>query len=232
MTSYLILSTIHSAKGQEWKAVHVLNVVDGCIPSDMATGTTEELEEERRLLYVAMTRARDQLHLLVPQRFYVSQQAGGGDRHVYAGRTRFITEAMAALRAAGLAGSHHGTPAPGAQPRAADPGACALARRLEVGQLDPSAARAEGQIEPLRTAPAGRKASRAPSRPRTSVHLVAGESAGLHGFTGRTWAASTPSTTQPDSCNRVALRARAIRVRMAISPSEHGACRPTWLPMA
>ncbi|MBC5784189.1 ATP-dependent helicase [Ramlibacter sp. USB13] len=93
---YLILSTIHSAKGQEWKAVHVLNVVDGCIPSDMATGTTEELEEERRLLYVAMTRAKEHLHLLVPQRFYVSQQAGGGDRHVYAGRTRFITEAMLA----------------------------------------------------------------------------------------------------------------------------------------
>jgi len=91
---YLILSTIHSAKGQEWKAVHVLNVVDGCIPSDMATGTSEELEEERRLLYVAMTRAKEQLHLLVPQRFYVSQQSGGGDRHVYAGRSRFVTEAM------------------------------------------------------------------------------------------------------------------------------------------
>ena len=58
---YLILSTIHSAKGQEWEAVYVLNVVDGCIPSDMATGTTEEIEEERRLLYVAMTRARDEL---------------------------------------------------------------------------------------------------------------------------------------------------------------------------
>lgn len=94
---YLILSTIHSAKGQEWKAVHVLNVVDGCIPSDMATGTTEELEEERRLLYVAMTRAREHLHLLVPQRFYVTQQSGGGDRHMYAGRTRFISEAMAGL---------------------------------------------------------------------------------------------------------------------------------------
>lgn len=92
---YLVLSTIHSAKGQEWKAVHVLNVVDGCIPSDMSTGTTEELEEERRLLYVAMTRAKEQLHLLVPQRFYVTQQSGGGDRHMYAGRTRFITEAMA-----------------------------------------------------------------------------------------------------------------------------------------
>jgi DNA helicase-2/ATP-dependent DNA helicase PcrA len=70
--------------------------VDGCIPSDMATGTTEEIEEERRLLYVAMTRAKEQLHLLVPQRFYVSQQAGGGDKHVYAGRTRFIGEAMLA----------------------------------------------------------------------------------------------------------------------------------------
>lgn len=94
---YLILSTIHSAKGQEWKAVHVLNVVDGCIPSDMATGTSEELEEERRLLYVAMTRAREHLHLVVPQRFYVTQQSGGGDRHMYAGRTRFISETMAGL---------------------------------------------------------------------------------------------------------------------------------------
>lgn len=91
---YLILSTIHSAKGQEWKAVHVLHVVDGCLPSDLATGTTEDIEEERRLLYVAMTRAKEQLHLLVPQRFYVTQQAGGGDRHLYAARTRFITEAM------------------------------------------------------------------------------------------------------------------------------------------
>ena len=56
---YLILSTIHSAKGQEWKSVFVLNCVDGCIPSDLATGSSEEIEEERRLLYVAMTRARD-----------------------------------------------------------------------------------------------------------------------------------------------------------------------------
>jgi DNA helicase-2/ATP-dependent DNA helicase PcrA len=92
---YLILSTIHSAKGQEWKAVHVLNVVDGCIPSDMATGTQEELEEERRLLYVAMTRAMEHLHLIGPHRFFVTQQGGGGDRHMYAGRTRFITEAIA-----------------------------------------------------------------------------------------------------------------------------------------
>ncbi|HEY5827769.1 MAG TPA: ATP-dependent helicase [Hyphomicrobiaceae bacterium] len=92
---YLILSTIHSAKGQEWKAVYVLNVVDGCIPSDMATGSVEEIEEERRLLYVAMTRAKDALVLVVPQRFYVHNQAKRGDGHVYAARTRFIPAAIA-----------------------------------------------------------------------------------------------------------------------------------------
>ena len=91
---YLVLSTIHSAKGQEWKAVHVLNVVDGCIPSDLATGSDAEIEEERRLLYVAMTRAKDHLALIVPQRFYVTQQGKGGDRHVYASRTRFIPDAL------------------------------------------------------------------------------------------------------------------------------------------
>ncbi len=91
---YLILSTIHSAKGQEWNAVSVLNVVDGCIPSDMATGNVAEIEEERRLLYVAMTRARHHLHLLVPQRFYVTQQAAYGDRHVYAAISRFLPESI------------------------------------------------------------------------------------------------------------------------------------------
>ncbi|MGE0723718.1 MAG: ATP-dependent helicase [Alphaproteobacteria bacterium] len=91
---YLILSTIHSAKGQEWTAVFVLNVVDGCIPSDMATGSAAEIEEERRLLYVAMTRARDQLDLIVPQRFFVHQQRAAGDRHVHAQRTRFIPRAL------------------------------------------------------------------------------------------------------------------------------------------
>ncbi len=87
---YLILSTIHSAKGQEWRSVFVLNAVDGCIPSDLATGSRDELEEERRLLYVAMTRARDELTLIVPQRFYVHNQPRSGDKHVYASRTRFI----------------------------------------------------------------------------------------------------------------------------------------------
>ena len=87
---YLVLSTIHSAKGREWSAVSLLNTVDGCLPSDLATGSEHEIEEEMRLLYVAMTRAKDHLDLLVPQRFYVTGQAAAGDRHVYANRTRFI----------------------------------------------------------------------------------------------------------------------------------------------
>ncbi len=91
---YLILSTIHSAKGQEWKSVYVLNVVDGCMPSDLGTGTAAEIEEERRLLYVAMTRAKDDLHLMVPQRFFTHGQQSNGDRHVYASRTRFLPEAL------------------------------------------------------------------------------------------------------------------------------------------
>jgi DNA helicase-2/ATP-dependent DNA helicase PcrA len=94
---YLILSTIHSAKGQEWRSVFVLNVVDGCIPSDLGVGTSAEIEEERRLLYVAMTRARDDLHLMVPQRFFVHGQSAQGDRHVYAARTRFIPESLVRL---------------------------------------------------------------------------------------------------------------------------------------
>jgi DNA helicase-2/ATP-dependent DNA helicase PcrA len=87
---YLVLSTIHSAKGQEWRSVFMLNVIDGCIPSDLGAGTTAELEEERRLLYVGMTRARDSLTLITPQRFFSHGQNAKGDRHVYASRTRFI----------------------------------------------------------------------------------------------------------------------------------------------
>ena len=94
---YLILSTIHSAKGQEWKSVFVLNAVDGCIPSDLGAGTSVEIEEERRLLYVAMTRARDDLHLVVPQRFFTHGQHARGDRHVYASRTRFIPDRLLGL---------------------------------------------------------------------------------------------------------------------------------------
>lgn len=92
-----MLSTIHSAKGQEWKSVFVLNVVDGCIPSDLGTGSSAEVEEERRLLYVAMTRARDDLQLIVPQRFFTHNQNPRGDRHVYAQRSRFIAKSMLGL---------------------------------------------------------------------------------------------------------------------------------------
>ncbi|TGQ66627.1 MAG: ATP-dependent helicase [Mesorhizobium sp.] len=87
---YLILSTIHSAKGQEWKNVFVLNTIDGCIPADLGVGTKEDIDEERRLLYVAMTRAKDSLNLVMPQRFFPHNQPARGDRHVYASRTRFI----------------------------------------------------------------------------------------------------------------------------------------------
>lgn len=87
---YLILSTVHSAKGQEWRSVFMLNVVDGCIPSDLGTGTTQEIEEERRLLYVGMTRAKDSLSLITPLRFFTHGQSSQGDRHVYASRSRFI----------------------------------------------------------------------------------------------------------------------------------------------
>ena len=106
---YLILSTIHSAKGQEWKAVFVLNAVDGCIPSDLGAGTTAEIEEERRLLYVAMTRAKDNLHLVVPQRFFTHGQNTQGDRHVYASRTRFIPATLLQLFECTLACYHRRT---------------------------------------------------------------------------------------------------------------------------
>jgi DNA helicase-2/ATP-dependent DNA helicase PcrA len=89
---YLVLSTVHSAKGMEWDTVFVLNVVDGSFPSEFATAKTELLDEERRLLYVAMTRARNELQLLQPLKFPLTQQAPQGDAHVYGGRSRFFTE--------------------------------------------------------------------------------------------------------------------------------------------
>jgi DNA helicase-2/ATP-dependent DNA helicase PcrA len=91
---YLILSTIHSAKGQEWDSVFVLSAADGCIPSDLATGTPAEIEEERRLLYVAMTRAKSRLDVVHPLRFFIRQQSRYGDRHVFTPRTRFIPDAI------------------------------------------------------------------------------------------------------------------------------------------
>ncbi|MDP9012457.1 MAG: ATP-dependent helicase [Pseudomonadota bacterium] len=89
---YVILSTIHSAKGQEWDIVYVLNVADGNFPSEFSTGKPEMVEEERRLLYVAMTRARNELHLCAPLRYSVTQQAKDGDGHVYGAKSRFMTD--------------------------------------------------------------------------------------------------------------------------------------------
>jgi DNA helicase-2/ATP-dependent DNA helicase PcrA len=91
---YLILSTIHSAKGQEWDRVSILHVSDGTFPSEFATGKPELIEEERRLLYVAMTRAKRELDLIAPLKFYLTQQGTRGDAHVYGTPSRFLTHAV------------------------------------------------------------------------------------------------------------------------------------------
>jgi DNA helicase II / ATP-dependent DNA helicase PcrA len=89
---YLVLSTIHSAKGMEWDTVYLLNVVDGSFPSEFATGKPELIEEERRLLYVGMTRAQNDLYLLSPLKFHLTSASRLSDAHVYGGRSRFMTE--------------------------------------------------------------------------------------------------------------------------------------------
>jgi DNA helicase-2/ATP-dependent DNA helicase PcrA len=89
---YVVLSTIHSAKGCEWDAVYVIHAADGIIPSDMSTSEAE-LEEERRLLYVALTRARDQLWITFPLRYHHRKHAHG-DSHSYAQLTRFLPPAL------------------------------------------------------------------------------------------------------------------------------------------
>jgi DNA helicase II / ATP-dependent DNA helicase PcrA len=88
---FVTLSTIHSAKGGEWDVVHVIHAADGMIPSDMAAGDPDELEEERRLFYVALTRARDELHVSFPLRYHRTNR-GLEDRHWYAQLTRFLPE--------------------------------------------------------------------------------------------------------------------------------------------
>jgi DNA helicase-2/ATP-dependent DNA helicase PcrA len=87
---YLVLSTIHSAKGLEWDAVHVLALYDGNFPACMSAGSSESIAEERRLLYVAMTRARRRLHMYVPVRYYHRPQ-GVDDAHGYGKPSRFLT---------------------------------------------------------------------------------------------------------------------------------------------
>jgi DNA helicase-2/ATP-dependent DNA helicase PcrA len=91
---FLVLSTVHSAKGQEWHSVYLLNVADGNFPSEFSTGDPALVEEERRLLYVAMTRARDHLHLIAPLKYYTPHQRTGGDGHVYGARSRFLPDAV------------------------------------------------------------------------------------------------------------------------------------------
>ena len=113
---YLVLSTVHSAKGQEWKSVFVLSFCDGSFPSEFATGKPAMIEEERRLLYVAMTRARQSLALVAPLRFYVTQQRRDGDRHVYGARSRFMTERLAGTMSTRFFGVTEATPQ-GVSPR-------------------------------------------------------------------------------------------------------------------
>jgi DNA helicase-2/ATP-dependent DNA helicase PcrA len=101
---YLVLSTVHSAKGQEWEAVHILNVADGNFPSEFSTGRPELIEEERRLLYVAMTRAKSELHLIAPLKYYIAAQSRMRDRHVYGAKSRFMTPAVLACMQAEVFG--------------------------------------------------------------------------------------------------------------------------------
>jgi DNA helicase-2/ATP-dependent DNA helicase PcrA len=88
---YLILSTIHSAKGLEWDSVFVMHAADGNIPSDMATGSEADIEEERRLFYVALTRAKNRLFVCFPQRYYFHNRSRS-DAHSYGQLTRFLPQ--------------------------------------------------------------------------------------------------------------------------------------------
>ena len=104
---YLVLSTVHSAKGMEWDCVYVMNVVDGSFPNEFSAGKPELVEEERRLLYVAITRARDDVTLLQPLKFAVTSQGPKSDAHVYGGRSRFLTEkVLKTLEPGTFQGSH------------------------------------------------------------------------------------------------------------------------------
>ena len=113
---YLTLTTIHSAKGMEWDTVFLLNVVDGSFPSEFATGKAELIEEERRLFYVALTRAQNDLVLCTPLKFHLTNQSRQGDAHVYGGRSRFLSDkVLKTLEASTFQGSSLGSPDVGLQ---------------------------------------------------------------------------------------------------------------------
>jgi DNA helicase-2/ATP-dependent DNA helicase PcrA len=94
---YVILSTVHSAKGGEWRVVHLIHAADGMFPSDMALTDREGIEEERRLFYVALTRAREHLYIYAPLRYHHAGPFGRGDAHSYGQRTRFLPPDVDAL---------------------------------------------------------------------------------------------------------------------------------------
>src|SRR6185503_11352610 len=123
---YLTISTIHSAKGLEWDSVHVLAVYDGNFPACMSAGTSEQIDEERRLLYVGMTRARRHLHLYVPVRYH-HRPHGRDDAHGYGKPSRFLTdEVLACCEVSRLADdplSPHGAPLAGGRRIAVSPDA-------------------------------------------------------------------------------------------------------------
>jgi DNA helicase-2/ATP-dependent DNA helicase PcrA len=93
---FLVISTMHSAKGLEWPVVHLPHLVDGAVPSDMALATREGLAEEQRLFYVAVTRARDQLFLYAPMRLHHHRMATD-DRHSYGQVSRFLDDQALAV---------------------------------------------------------------------------------------------------------------------------------------
>jgi len=93
---FLVLSTVHSAKGQEWDTVYVLHFSDGTFPNEFAAGDPKKLEEERRLTYVALTRAKNRLVLVNPFKYFVPEQPKYGDKHVYGTKSRFLTDPVLA----------------------------------------------------------------------------------------------------------------------------------------
>ncbi len=109
---WLTLSTVHSAKGGEWNVVHLIHAADGAFPSDLATGSAEGVDEERRLFYVALTRARKHLQIYAPLRYHHGDPGGWTDRHSYAQRTRFLPADLDDLMEMRAVRSHRDHPMP------------------------------------------------------------------------------------------------------------------------